>query len=89
MAFILATRSEIELGVNSGSHIRIFMVQESDLQGVGLEVSRKVRTNPLCLKTNVAFFLWQGASGNQNVSFCQCYEEESGGSATQKTCNGN
>ena len=88
IAFVLATRSEIELGVNSGSHVRIFMVQESDLQGVGLEVSREVRSNPLCLTTNVVFFLWEGASGNQNVSFCQCYDEGSGGIATQESCNG-
>jgi len=87
IAFILATRSEIELGDSSRSHVRIFMVQESDLQGVGLEMSRKVNTNPRCLKTDVAFLLWQGASANQNVSFCQCYDEESGASVAQESCN--
>jgi hypothetical protein len=89
IAFILATRTEIELGDSSRSHIRIFMVQDPDLQGVGLETSRRVNANPLCLKTNVAFFLWQGASANQNASFCQCYDEESGASAIKEYCNGN
>ena len=88
IAFILATRSEIELGDSSKNHVRIFMVQDSDLQGIGLETSRKVNINPLCLKTNVAFFLWRGEVVNQNVSFCQCFDEESGAIAAQESCNG-
>jgi hypothetical protein len=71
-AFVLATRGQIELGSTKGQQLRIFLVQEEDAEGLGVEWARPLSSQTHCLQTSVRYFLWAGQP--QNVTFCQCID---------------
>jgi hypothetical protein len=73
-AFMLATRQQILLGSDERSHLRIFLLQEKDAEGIGVELARPFSTNPLCNQTNVHYFMWVGTP--KNVTFCQCFNPQ-------------
>jgi hypothetical protein len=73
-AFFLATNGEVQLGSEARSHIRFFLVQEETSGGVGVEWIRDARQVENCTRTTIRYFLWEGSSVGQNVSFCQCYD---------------
>lgn len=73
-AFFLATKGEIQLGNEARNHIRFFMVQEETSNGIGLEWVREAQQVDHCTQTAIRYFLWEGNSDGQNVSFCQCYD---------------
>lgn len=75
-AFTLATRGEIVIGSNPGSHVRLFLLQGVPEQGVGMEWSRVSGEVAGCLRSNVYYFLWEGEA--TNAAFCQCFDAESG-----------
>jgi len=85
-AFILATRQEIKIG-NDQNNLRIFLIQEADLEGIGLESSRLSPSRPSCTQTNVKYLMWVGEP--ENVTFCLCVDPETGYSlpAIQGTCH--
>jgi len=85
-AFLLAARGEIVLGNNPGSHIRLFLLQDAQEQGVGLEWSRLAGEEAGCFRNNVYYFLWEGEA--TNAAFCQCFDTDSGGAlpASSATC---
>jgi hypothetical protein len=72
-AFFLATNGEVQLGSEPRSHLRFFMVQEEASSGVGIEWVRGARQVDDCTRTTIRYFLWEGSSAGQNVTFCQCY----------------
>lgn len=76
MALVLATQNQIQLGSNPNRHLRIFMVQEDEAAGVGIEWARNGRTNSACTKTSVNYLLWEGEA--ESVSFCQCFDPLTG-----------
>ena len=39
VAFILARNGQIQIGRSDGRHWRLFLVQEADMEGLGLELS--------------------------------------------------
>lgn len=77
VALMLATQQQIELGNDVHNHIRIFLVQGSDAQGVGFEWARPISTNSQsCATTSVTYFLWEGTA--EPATFCQCHDTLTG-----------
>lgn len=76
LAFLLATRGQVMLGSDPGSGIRLFLVQEPDFEGVGMEWTRPLRRQPTCSQTTVRYLMWEGEA--EPVSFCQCSDALTG-----------
>ena len=70
VAFRLATNGEMRLG--DERYLRLFLVQEAEANGVGIEWRRGLFQPGDCLRTSVAFLMWQGDS--EGVSYCQCFD---------------
>lgn len=85
-AFILATRGEIKVGEGVQSGLRIFLVQSDDAQGIGFDLSRRLREDPQCSKTSVRYLLWAGGENDFNIDYCLCYEPGENGSQITSTC---
>ena len=77
LAFILAARSEIQLGDDPQRSIRIFLVSNNDNGGVGLLRSRPVSDTPFCVQSSVRYLMWSGSG--ESATSCQCYADGSGG----------
>jgi hypothetical protein len=83
-AFTLAGRGELTFGDATGSHVRLFLLREPDVEGVGVEWTRPYRPQPTCTRTNITYIMWEGR--NENTSYCQCFDEISG-AALPAACN--
>lgn len=70
VAFTLATNGQLQLG--NERYLRIFLVQETEANGVGVEWRRGLFQPNDCLRTSIAFLMWEGNS--EGVSYCQCYD---------------
>lgn len=81
LAVVLARNGQIQLGDSDSRHWRLFLLQEPDFEGLGLESAQPVDP-PLsapaaaCLKTTVSYWLWAGEG--QNVSYCRCADPATG-----------
>ena len=82
VAFLLATQDQIQIG-DAQSGIRLFMLQESDSQGLGLQWTRPYDNNSQesalsgeCTQTSLRYFLWEGDGQSQNSDYCQCYDSQ-------------
>lgn len=73
VAFFLATSGQVMVGDNGRSHLRLFLVQEDDGSGVGIEWARRSRQDDACLKTSVNYVLWEGEG--ETAVYCQCQAE--------------
>lgn len=73
-AFMIAARQQIQLGSDERNHLRIFLLQEKDVEGIGVELARPFSTYPPCSQTSVRFFMWAGIP--ENVTFCQCFDPQ-------------
>lgn len=83
----LATRTQLQLGTAQSDHIRLFLIQEKDVEGLGLEITRSVSSSPGCSQTGVRYFMWSGEG--ENVTYCQCIDAVTGDtlSATPGACS--
>ncbi len=71
-AFRLAARDQLEVG-SPENHVRIFLLQDADAEGIGLERTRPQRVDSLqCSETSVRYFMWVGEP--ENVIYCQCQD---------------
>jgi hypothetical protein len=82
IAFLLATQGQIQIG-DSSSGLRLFLLQDSDNQGLGLQWTRPynnpgaVHQSPNeCNRTSLRYFLWEGDSADQNSDYCQCLDSQ-------------
>lgn len=75
-AVFLASQGEVRLGEDPQRHVRIFLIQERDLQGVGIERARPLRDTTSCFQTRLSYLMWEGEG--ENVSFCQCMDPANG-----------
>jgi hypothetical protein len=75
-AFLLATRGQIQIGNNDGRYVRVFLLQEPEAEGIGVEQQRLLREPVGCRRTSVRYFMWAGEG--QNVSFCGCFDPSTG-----------
>ena len=78
VSIILAVRGELLVGDESGSGFRLFLLQESKLQGLGFQWRRHSRAQADCLKTSVYYALWEGSNRDINTTFCQCFDPKTG-----------
>ncbi len=76
LAFSLAGKGELTFGDDVRSQLRLFLVQESGAEGVGMAWTRPYRPNPSCSTTTIRYLLWEG--DNDNAAYCQCYDEQTG-----------
>lgn len=82
LAFLMATRGQIQIGEGERSHFRTFMVSDfdmpgvDDVQGVGFELTRRVPQNEDCSRTSIRYLLWIGEA--DPIFFCQCYDPATG-----------
>ncbi|GIK56091.1 MAG: hypothetical protein HND44_01680 [Chloroflexi bacterium] len=83
-AFTLARNGQIEVGSNPRNHLRFFMVQEKNADGIGVEWTRPLSGQSTCAKTSVTYLLWESDGQNQNVTYCQCSDPVTG--AALGTC---
>lgn len=81
LAFVLARNGQIQLGRAEGRHWRLFLLQDVDTEGLGLERGSPVAP-PLeapdarCLRTTVDYWLWTGES--TPADYCQCVDAATG-----------
>ncbi len=75
-AFTLAGRGQLQLG-GENLHVRFFLVQEEEADGIGMEWVRPSLRNKSCRQTTVLYYLWEGEN-NPNTSFCQCTDPATG-----------
>jgi hypothetical protein len=81
-AAFLARNGQVTLGDPAGPHTRLFLLQDPDAEGLGLERARRVRPpaegfpGVICLRTTVSYWLWRGEG--QPASYCQCLDEATG-----------
>lgn len=71
-AFFLAMRGQVQIGNEDGRYVRIFLLQEPDAEGIGIERQRPLREPPGCRQTTVSYLMWVGEG--ERVSFCQCFD---------------
>ena len=76
MAFVLATRNQIQIGGDPAQHLRLFRISERDAQGIGIERAFWTEEPPNCVQTNVTFLMWEGDS--ESIVSCQCLDEGGG-----------
>jgi hypothetical protein len=71
LSIVLAMRGQIQLGGEERTQIRIFLLQQRDVEGVGVEWSRPLRRQPGCRQTTVTYFMWRGQGENARFTTCQ------------------
>jgi hypothetical protein len=83
-AAALAIRGQIEIGGNDGRHLRIFLIQERNSEGVGVAWSRPLSAAPNCRRTSVSYLMWRGTG--ENVSYCLCSDPATGETVGNQAC---
>jgi hypothetical protein len=86
LAFLIATRGEIQLGTDAKNSLRLFLVHEDDVQGLGLEWSKPHGRSGECTKTTVRYLLWEGSEPGQGVEYCRCFDAASGLPGESRPC---
>ncbi|MBI3762422.1 MAG: hypothetical protein HY260_11255 [Chloroflexi bacterium] len=74
--FILAIKGEMTWKRSEFVEDRIWLIRETENRGVAYSAARVVSNReaaggPICVRTRVKFFMWQGAA--QDAEFCECY----------------
>ena len=82
MAFAVAIRGQVEFG----NAIRIFLVQEDNSQGLGIQWNRSAGNQENCTKSSVRYFLWEGGDESLNIDYCQCYNDGDAMSSVNGLC---
>jgi hypothetical protein len=94
VAFFLATQGQIQIG-DSDSGLRLFLLQERDTQGLGLQWSRFYDNGEPssagqppgeCTRTTLRYFLWEGDAAGQNLDYCQCRDRQTQEALPVGTC---
>lgn len=81
VAVVLATQKQIEVGGDEGRQVRVFLVQEREQEGVGIEWTRPVagpgagqEAEGGCRETRLVYLMWVGEG--ENVTYCRCFAED-------------
>ena len=86
IAFVLATRGELGVGDANESGFRLFLLKDADLQGIGIERRRRIDPENNCLKSTLNYILWEGKNDNLDITFCQCFEKDTGFADPSQAC---
>jgi hypothetical protein len=76
VAFVLATKNQIQVGSVPAQYVRLFLISEPDAQGIGLESASWADDTEQCVQTAVSFLMWEGQS--DAVIHCQCFDGQGG-----------
>jgi hypothetical protein len=82
LAVVLARNGQIQIGRSEGRHWRLFLLHDTDAEGLGLERGQPVAPPPdapagaRCLRVSVGYWLWAGEG--QGAAYCQCQDETTG-----------
>ncbi len=78
LAVMIAGSGQVRLGAQESAHVRLFLVQEEESNGLGIEWTRSFKqaegaegAGP-CWRTSVSYWLWEGEG--ENVTYCQCVD---------------
>lgn len=91
LAVVLARSGQIQLGSPDGPHTRLFLLQEADNEGLGLERARLVPPPPdvpdsvMCLRTTVRYWMWTPGAENLPADYCQCIDTTTGGAIAEQS----
>ena len=86
MAFVLATRGEFGVGDARESGFRVFLLNNADRQGIGLERRRQIDREDNCLESKLNYILWEGENENLDITFCQCFDSDTGFADPSQAC---
>lgn len=86
-AFSLAANKQLTVGSDPRSQVRVFLLQERDAEGIGVEWTRPLPGPTPCVRTSVRYFMWAGTP--ENVTYCQCFDPNTGASlpVDANSCN--
>lgn len=72
VAALLAIQGQIEIGDElSGRHLRLFLVQEADREGVGMEWTQPAAEQ--CRQGRIIYLMWEGEG--DSASYCRCIDD--------------
>lgn len=89
VAFLLATQGQLQIGEPNRSGLRLFMVQERNSQGIGLQWTRPLSGSSdqaSCSQTSLRYYLWEGSDQGENVDYCQCFDPQTGQVLPENSC---
>jgi hypothetical protein len=73
---------EIDVRGNDLEGLRIWLVREDGITGVGLSSSRQtdIASEPdlKCINTSVRFIKWVGEGSSGDIEYCECYQIQEG-----------
>lgn len=84
VAVVLARSGQIQIGEPDGPHTRLFLLQEANNEGLGLERAQRVRSpegvpdTVTCLRTTVRYWMWTPGAEAEPVEYCQCIDTTTG-----------
>lgn len=76
LAFLLAAKEELQIGQQDEPHLRLFLLQETSGEGIGVEWQREIGQPNGCAKTTVTYLLWEGDA--EIIRYCQCQNMQTG-----------
>ena len=86
IAFVLATRGELAAGDANEAGFRLFLLSNTDVQGIGFERRKRIDREDNCLESTIKYFLWEGENQNLDITFCQCFDKDTGFAEPSKAC---
>lgn len=82
-AILLASRGEIDIG-SDRRHLRLFMVDAEENQGVGIQWTRPRLFERNCLKTDLNYIMWSGEG--EGSEYCQCVDPQTNQIGSANSC---
>lgn len=87
LAFVLAARGELMFGSDQGSNIRLFMVNATEAEGIGIQRVRKAGPENDCYQGSVRYLLWEGQGKELAADYCMCFDAQDGYAVVPGRCN--
>ena len=71
LACVLISRGQLTWGGNQQDQIRVFLLQEPDLEGIGYQWTRPANDDATCIRTTVRYpIMFEGVA--EDSDSCQC-----------------
>ena len=69
----LITNGVLQFGNEHRNFLNIFMLQEPEQEGIGVQWSRAFDDEAICTRTTVRYYMFEGEG--ENLDFCSCTNE--------------
>ena len=69
----LITNGVLQIGNENGNFLNVFLLQEPEQEGVGIQWSRSFDDEAICTSTSVRYFMFEGEG--ENLDYCSCTHE--------------